>query len=183
MKNYGVFEADLLPMTSFSNNIQYQGVSLIGLYTHILALSPKLKFLVLNKTKAMIQKLYSKPELLLVPNRTLLEAAEGHSSVSVKWPVLPCLTLTLAASFPGTALLFLVPEHMWGSIWTRIFRWSYAFFVSRTSVVGDSQWSLAPQPQTHPPGPKISLCGQQMKTEKEGRKGGREVKRKEMGEK
>lgn len=180
----GCLKLTCFPITSFSNKIQYQGVSFIGLYTHILALSPKLKFLVLNKTKAMIQKLYSKPKLLLVPKRTLLEAAEGHSSVSVKWPMLPCLTLTLAASFPGTALLFLVPEHMWGSIWTHIFRWSYAFFVSRTSVVGDSQWSLAPQPQTHPPGPKISLCGQQMKTEKEGRKGGREeMKRKEMGKK
>ena len=28
-----------------------------------------------------------------------------------------------------------------------------------------------PQPQTHPPDPKISLCGQQIKTEKEGREG------------
>lgn len=80
----GCLKLTCFPITSFSNKIQYQGVSSIGLYTHILALSPKLKFLVLNKTKAMIQKLYSKLELLLSPKRTLLEAAEDHSSVSVK---------------------------------------------------------------------------------------------------
>lgn len=101
------------PIISFSNKVQYQGVSFIGLYTHILALSPKLKFLVLNKTKATIQKLYSKPELLLVPKRTLLEAAEDHSSVSLKWPVLPCLTLN-----PSCILSWdpITPPHPWAHV-------------------------------------------------------------------
>lgn len=115
-------------------------------YSHILSLSPKLRFPVLDKTNEMIQKLYSKHEFLLVPSRTLLEAAERNIPILKEVVYTPRLTSLYPFLGPYDLLspCFILAQRAWKhSFTTTIYTIDPVLsVVSRISIGRDSQCSL-----------------------------------------